>query len=66
MLTQLLTAIVTSVPAWIRLTLALIVLTFGLLLLFADLRAGAILTAAGVVLLAFSGKSRSEKGGYNF
>jgi hypothetical protein len=66
MLTELLTAIVTSVPAWVRLTLALIALTLGILLFFGDVRAGAVVTGAGVVLLAFSGKSRSEKDGYNF
>ena len=66
-MTAILTAIVTSVPWWIRLTLALVFLLLGVVVFLADsMRAGLVFGVIGFVLLLFSGRSDSEKNGYNF
>jgi hypothetical protein len=64
---QILTEIVNAVPWWIRLSLALICIALGALALwFVSFRLGLILIIAGLVFLMFSGRSDSEKNGYNF
>ena len=66
-MTGILTAIVSSVPWWVRLSLALILLVLaGLVFWYASIRGGVVLGAIGFVLLIFSSRSDSEKNGYNF
>ena len=66
-MTDILTSIVTSVPWWIRLTLALALLALGAVVAwFVSFRLGLLLFVFGFILLCFSGRSDSEKNGYNF
>ena len=66
-MTDLLTNIVNAVPWWIRLLLAIVCTTTGLLVLyFVSLRLGVVIVGAGFVFFMFSGRSSSEKNGYNF
>lgn len=66
-MTELLRDIVMAVPWWVRLIFSLGCIAGGFLACwFVDFRLGILLLIAGGVFLAFSEKSRSEKGGYNF
>jgi hypothetical protein len=66
-MTDLLTSIVTSVPWYLRLLLALaFIVAGGLVLWFVSLRLGIVLLGGGFVLLMFSGQTDSEKNGYRF
>ena len=67
MVTEILTAIVSSVPWWVRLSLALIFLVFAAIVFwYASVRGGILLGAIGFVFLIFSSRSDSEKNGYKF
>ena len=66
-MTDLLTFIVTSVPWWVRLILAIVCVAVGVLvLLFASVRAGVVILGAAFVFLMFAGRTDAEKNGYNF
>ena len=59
--------IVLAVPWWIRLMLGLACAIGGMAVCwYLDLRLGVLLTGIGVIFLAFSDKSPSERGGYHF
>lgn len=54
-------------PAWLRMGIALLIAVIGVLtFIFASVRAGAVLSGVGFVLLLVGGKSDSEKNGYRF
>ncbi len=56
-----------ELPAWLRLGIAGIVAIIGVLtFIFVSVRAGAVLSGIGFVLLLIGGKSDSEKNGYRF
>lgn len=66
-MTDILTAIVTSVPWWLRLTLAIALIGGGGgVLWYVSLRIGVLLVGAGTILLCFSEKTKAEKSGYRF
>lgn len=56
-----------ELPWWLRLTIAGIVLTLGILIcLFVNIRVGFVLTGLGIAMLLVGGRSESEKQGYRF
>ena len=66
-MSEILSDIVNTVPWWVRLILAIVFLALGALIAwFISIRLGLLLFVAGFILLCFSGRSDSEKNGYNF
>lgn len=57
----------TDLPAWLRITTALLVLATGAFVLwYVSVRLGAALLGLGFILVVLGGKSQSEKKGYRF